>query len=290
VKAIHTRAQHRARNEVEEARLATEGTIWWTAGLWLGLSALGYTIHLLTRFRRPRPTTAEEQRRVRALIQSLERPMLRLLPTDGAVFSKLGGQPEMPPDLAWPTDAQGPLAFVAQLDLAEVAAAGGPDWLPKAGALFFFFFDDQSDRMTVRFTNLAGDGPAKPPAPLEPEREFGERRVAFVRTMARPTDRWLGLHPLLRPATEDLYETYEPDHRVCGYPAEIQLECLPAACEGWPRKFDATQTGWRLLLQVDADDDLGMVWIDSGRIYVLVRETDALMGDFSKTRTFLQFH
>jgi hypothetical protein len=288
-KQFHARADDWARHEVKEARLATAGTIWWTAGLWLGLSALGYTIRLLTGFRRPPPRTAAEHRRVRALIQSLERPMLRLCPAEGAVFSKLGGEPDMPPDLAWPTDAQGPLAFVAQLDLAEVAAASGPEWLPKAGALYFFF-DDQCDRMTVRFTRHVGDGPREPPTPLQPEREFGERRVAFVRTPSRPTVRWLGLHPLLRPATEDLHEAYEPDHRVGGYPSEIQLECLPAACEGFPRKFDATQTVWRLLLQVDADDELGMVWIDSGRIYVLVRETDALIGDFSKTRTFLQFH
>lgn len=264
--------------------------IWWFGGLWLGLAVVSFVVRQLTQFHRPRPTTAAEQRRVRALIQGLERPMLRLCPAKQHGFSKLGGEPEMPPELAWPIGRDGPLAFVAQLDLAGVHAAGGPQWLPKSGALYFFF-DDQSDRMTVLFAKRPGERRAEPPAALEPEREFGERRVAFVPTLARPTVRWLGLNaPLLLPAMEDLYETYEPDHRVGGYPAEIQPGCMPAECEGSPRGFDATETVWRLLLQVDADDDLGMVWVDMGRIYVLVRETDALIGDFSQTRTFLQFH
>jgi hypothetical protein len=263
--------------------------IWLSAGIWLGLSALIYTINLLTRFRPPPPRTAAEQRRVRALIESLERPMLRLCPAQEWSFSKLGGRPEMPAELSWPLGRDGPLAFVAQIDLAETDAAGGPGWLPKAGALFFFF-DDEAERMRVLFAKEPGGQPAKPPAPLRPDREFGERRIAFVPSTARPTIRWLGLHPLLRPAMEDLYETYTPDHRLGGYPAEIQLECLPATCDGSPRRFDATQTVWRLLLQIDADGELGMEWVDEGRIFVLVRETDALIGDFSQTRTFLQFH
>lgn len=35
----------------------------------------------------------------RALIASLRRPMLRLVPSEAETFSKLGGAPEMPQDL-----------------------------------------------------------------------------------------------------------------------------------------------------------------------------------------------
>ena len=30
------------------------------------------------------------------------------------------------------------MGFIAQLDLSEVRAAGGPDWLPDQGRLYFF--------------------------------------------------------------------------------------------------------------------------------------------------------
>ena len=47
---------------------------------------------------------------------------------------------------------------------------------------------------------------------------------------------------------------------------------------------------WRLLLQVDSDDDAGMMWCDVGQLYFWVREVDARAGDFSRTWTILQSH
>jgi len=265
--------------------------VWIIGGIWLVIMTAAFLARQVTQFRPPPATTAAEQQRVRTLIESLERPMERLAPAQAPAFSKLGGAPELPPHLSWPTGPDGPFAFVAQLDLADVRAAGGPEWLPAAGALFCFF-DDQLDRMVVLFADRGGERPSKPPAPLEPEREFWERRVSFTSTIARPTIWWLDLHPLLLPAVEDLYNAHAPDHRVGGYPAELQSECLPVRCEGEAarRGFDPAQTDWRLLLQVDADDELGMVWVDEGRIYVLIREEDARAGDFSKTVTALHFH
>ena len=81
-------------------------------------------------------------------IKALARPTLLLSPADYPVFSKFGGAPDLGDDAAWPTstvihrfpkrEVTTSMGFVAQLDLAEVRAAGGPDWLPDYGRLYSF--------------------------------------------------------------------------------------------------------------------------------------------------------
>jgi uncharacterized protein YwqG len=43
-----------------------------------------------------------------------------------------------------------------------------------------------------------------------------------------------------------------------------------------------------LLLQLDTDDDAGMMWCDVGSLYFWIREQDARAGDFSKIWMILQ--
>jgi hypothetical protein len=82
----------------------------------------------------------------RTAIQRLLRPALALT-TKKLSDSKLrigasrnGGSPNLPADFAWPTYEDGrPLTFLAQLNLAEVAAAGSTiTALPNAGQLVVF--------------------------------------------------------------------------------------------------------------------------------------------------------
>jgi hypothetical protein len=54
--------------------------------------------------------------------------------------SRLGGLPDLPPDTPWPAAPDGrPLAFLAQLDLADTAGSGFEKPLPDDGSLYFFY-------------------------------------------------------------------------------------------------------------------------------------------------------
>ncbi|WP_046233602.1 YwqG family protein [Paenibacillus algorifonticola] len=53
--------------------------------------------------------------------------------------SRVGGYPDLPPAMEWPTEASGKLMTpLAQLNLAEIAPACRQGWLPETGMLYFF--------------------------------------------------------------------------------------------------------------------------------------------------------
>lgn len=59
------------------------------------------------------------------------------------VLSKIGGFPNLPSDIEWPIYQGEPMAFIAQMDLAEIPNA--KDFgLPSKGVLFFFYDSNQS--------------------------------------------------------------------------------------------------------------------------------------------------
>src|SRR5437763_553798 len=65
------------------------------------------------------PVLPADYEKVRAAVEALGAPALRLVPTAEPEFSQIGGIPELPTSVAWPRDtAGGALGFLAQLDLA----------------------------------------------------------------------------------------------------------------------------------------------------------------------------
>ena len=47
-------------------------------------------------------------------------------------------------------------------------------------------------------------------------------------------------------------------------------------------EFEEHERGWQLLLQVDTDDDSGMMWGDVGKLYFLIRPADLEAGNFGE--------
>ena len=97
-----------------------------------------------------------------------------------------------------------------------------------------------------------------------------------------------------------------PYHQMGGYPHPVQgdgmeLECQLASAGlylGDPSGYEdvrakALESGagdWRLLLQMDSDDNLGVMWGDAGIIYFWIREDDARARRFDQAWLVLQCH
>jgi hypothetical protein len=171
-----------------------------------------------------------------------------------------------------------------------------------------------------------GDGPAsvlyrpcdtpplatlKPPPPAKGQRLiFKERRVqlrpalSLSETAELPED--LGEMPVAFASQVLGFDMDRPQHRIMGHyeaiqngdlllysalyqagiPFDEQLKLLKAGAI--PDHIAEQAQDWRLLLQVDYDEDLGIMFGDGARIYFFVREQDARAYDFSKVMTFSQ--
>jgi uncharacterized protein YwqG len=239
-------------------------------------------------------------------------PTLLLTPTSAMVFSKLGGTPDLPTDAAWPRGHRRPRLFLAQIDFSEVPA-DAIDWLPRKGRVYAFYDPDALGCADVVQIMMHGRAPSGEWAerPSATRRHFRERRVSFTCLTSAPSLDWLGMDSTDVLADESEFEALwsiadapppdEMQHRIGGYPNEIQPARMAFVCEhlsrGLPEPRWDEQIGpgvekaskdWRLLLQIDSDPKLKMNFGDGGRLYVFIREADARAADFSKTVTIFQ--
>jgi uncharacterized protein YwqG len=96
-----------------------------------------------------------------------------------------------------------------------------------------------------------------------------------------------------------------PHHKLLGHAEPIQnamelecqlvthgLYCGDPSGHADPRAKDLEPGAaeWRLLLQLDTDDDAAMMWGDVGRLYFWIREEDLRERRFERTWTILQCH
>ncbi|WP_309604239.1 YwqG family protein [Phenylobacterium sp.] len=273
-------------------------------------SAMGLLLYVYDRLRQKRrsrtPAISGETIRLKARLRRLVRPTLLLVPAKEPGFSKIGGSPELPAGQTWPVGYEG-RSFLAQIDLETLAPHAVIDWLPKEGR-FYAFYDSERHGFADVVRILHSVEPAGPPvaAPAGVRPFFAERRVAFMVFTSAPSLDWLGLDVAYLDLDEDEFEQLEaigdappPDelqHRIGGYPNEIQPEAMSLSCEHLARGLPDPIWGedippaiaraakeWRLLLQIDSDPALKMNFGDGGRLYVFIRERHARAGNFSKT-------
>jgi uncharacterized protein YwqG len=249
--------------------------------------------------------------------------------------SKLGGRPDLPAGLPWPTrppyasavsQQHRPLAFLAQIALSDIAAVGGTDLeLPDCG-LLSFFYDADDQPWGIRPEDRAGFNlmwfgdralqRREPPETLQ-ERFNAVRLSAQARECVPSTDTF-AVSEILDGAVDArfnrdklnnfLYEDKRGEysnekHALGGWPSVIQGQ-METECQlvtngifsGGPEgraseraaRLRPGAADWRLILQLDSDDDAGWMWGDVGRLYVWMREEDVRARRFDRCWTILQ--
>jgi hypothetical protein len=252
-------------------------------------------------------------------ILALARPSVRLVSEPRAESeipvgaSKLGGRPDLPARTAWPRRKRRPLGFVAQLDLATLEAPG--DVLPREGLLSFFYekkelvfgSPGEEDGWRVVFTApgkklVRRESPGGTPwkacrLATFPELTLPPIRSALARSLSPAVfKRYVKLMEILERDYRRPPLTEGEVHRVLGHPDAIQgdmtrrmeYELAGVDLEAPTERLEARARTWRLLLQVDSDDEAGMMWGDLGRLYFWLRERDLAASRFERARLQLQ--
>jgi len=217
-----------------------------------------------------------------------------------------------------------PLTFFCQINLAEAAPFDRDGLLPKTGILSFFYewqsyswgmdAEQQKAAKVFYFENTDGFVSAELP---DSENNVPELAITFSSKLSYPTSDEFDLYSQVDCDFEELDEHLkvlgvdpeaEPDeHKLLGYAYVIQnemvTECEALYCEMHGEAYEEPedlseaniqshqkQSEWILLLQLGtiSQDDLFIMFGDSGMLYFYIRKEDLAARRFDKVLFSLQ--
>jgi uncharacterized protein YwqG len=229
--------------------------------------------------------------------------------------SRIGGAPDLPASMKWPEHNGKPLSFLAQIRLCDTAPHDRELLLPPSGYLYFFCNMEQSvwgfdpkdfGNWKVIFVNaetnlLRASAPASLPEPGT----RGVCRLKFFPRLSLPED-----PPFVRPGVQDPYcelrkefVTSAPHHQLLGHPGDTRNE-MAAQCQlvshgiycadpiayqtPAAAKLKKWAKDWRLLFQVDSEEESEMMWGDLVRRYFWIRAEDLHQRNFTRVWMIVQ--
>ncbi len=255
--------------------------------------------------------------------------------TDSDVCSKFGGEPAVPEEFVWPvytgkrfTDTEAetrPLAFMAQINLAEAAKYDTEDLLPKTGLLSFFYEmvtmkwgmqgDDRDFVKVYYFPDVSCLERMEIPEEMEEEGFIPELRISFESEISLPYpdnfyDEDFDLNEFDECCNELGYEFDEMGDRtkLLGYPDVIQ-EPMEEDCEIASRGYSSQNPDdpdgapeeeledikekakeWMLLFQMGTieSDEAEIMFGDCGHIYFWIKKDDLKARIFERIGFVLQ--
>jgi len=235
-------------------------------------------------------------------------------------MSKLGGMPDLPDAVVWPSMADVPLAFVAQFDLSAVHPFDVDKLLPASGLLSFFFDanqqvfgSDPADKAGWKVIYTADKSTLKRhsfPDKLPAAARFVPCAVTFSNEVTLPQrpnllDKTLDWNDSERntysdfmtafPSTEDRSKLH---HRLLGHSDDLQDDMhlqVQLVSHGFtddqsPQAV-AIASGaknWILLFQLDSDTNAHMQWGSTGLLYYWITKQDLQAKNFDAVWCVLQ--
>jgi uncharacterized protein YwqG len=253
----------------------------------------------------------------------LVKPALHLIETfESRGFSKIGSTPDVPSSFEWPVWNGRTLAFLMQIKFSEVNGDGAIPELPASGLLYVFYDQEQStwgfdpkDEGSWRLLFFdEGCGLKMRRYPKDMEVRYKGVILAPKPIMTYPPTEDARLEALSIGVTDEQYDEYDdfretnydgkPFHHLWGYPdpeqgADMELDCELASnglyCgdetgyeDPRAKELEKNKDSWRLLLQIDSDDEAEMMWGDCGRLYFWIKEDDLKSRRFDKAWMILQ--
>jgi hypothetical protein len=228
---------------------------------------------------------------------------------DALGATRLGGSPDLPKGMEWPRYKQKPLAFLAQLRLSDFAKLIDKDVLPANGLLSFFAPYDQKQTWTIRdggslvlYTSKSEEL-HRPDTPneLPGDAQFDMRALILRPILSLPhwesdaveslklgddeRDRYMNLLE----SNDSLNKTREPRHQLLGHGWYLQGDAMREARDDAAKaRIAAKSERWRMILQLDSDDDWGIDWY-GGRLHIFAPETDLKKGKFDRAWMVAQY-
>lgn len=220
-----------------------------------------------------------------------------------------------------------PMSFLAQVNLSDAAPFDLDNKLPKHGMLYFFYdcspdgmvwgFDpEDSDRWKVFFYDGDLSQLIRQAVPDDLETNdngfcFGAARMRFESYMELPSPESDLCNNLDFPEHEDqdLYWDWVEEacengtNKLLGHADPVQsgmeLECEIVthniSCgtpDGYQlaiqRCLDKNVGHWNLLMQIESNEELGMMWGDLGRLYFWITDEDLSAQHFENSWLILQ--
>lgn len=234
--------------------------------------------------------------------------------------ARLGGEPLMPPASLWPTwPEHGPLSYIGELHCDQLEPFSLDIILPATGRLLLFYYDgpyygsgsiaDSAQaiaRNGGRALYLPDSVEAQPMPTPDGIATYREMRFAGQQIVSAPPSHHPDLADARGPFGDDreariaaafdglaaaIYEHRAgPIHQIGGYADSIQAAVEDVAADtvlgehvsyADPRQA-AEAARWELLVQIDTDVELDMMWGDSGLLYWMARPQDLAAGDIDQ--------
>lgn len=239
--------------------------------------------------------------------------------------SKLGGLPDLPENVDWfrnPATGE-PLSFICQINFQELKSLDEANKLPAKGMLYLFYDcsgeswgfapEDAAAQKVYYYSGSRNNLERKEPPEDYMYKEglvFGAAGVGFMPIADLPYAESEAVEAL--ELGEEEYDTYcemveefadYMGDKLLGYPnivqSEMEEQCEYVAngidcgnfdgyAEGRARGLAVAAQDWHLLLQINTHEDLGMVWGDSGRLFLWIKDSDLARKRFDKAWVILQ--